>query len=371
MDLTEWHERHQLVHYTKSPEVVASILENGFLLVPNRRELIERFLGSEDFKGREPQEFGMVSFTELQKERARHHREIFGDFGVVVTWEWAVHHRAQRVLYVGDGPVFRAFKWLFEFGKQEILRHDPEASKGMSLTNRAVAMMYNQMYGHLLTIYEYMQPERDSSQVEWRIANPIPHYHNRYSDRDLMMRELVRLAKSKMCTLQVEPGHVEMLLCPAGDARRLKAAIPAAFRGVPIIPYSKLGTLRERVRAGLGAISSRAFPRWRTVYREAPPPADCVVLRKNASVAGIYALPQVERVNGLVVYGDDVLGRAYGNLQYRGVDGSEFEVRLPFIDIARLWAYLADMAAEPRFKGLFDLAFRRLCELGEVRARTE
>lgn len=369
MQLTEWHERHQLVHYTKSPEVVASILENGFLLVPNRRELIERFLGSEEFKWREPQEFGMVSFTELQKERARHHREVFGDFGVVVTWEWAIHHRAQRVLYVGDGPVFRAFKWLFEFGKQEILRHDPEASKRMSLTNRAVAMMYSQMYGHLLTIYEYMQPERDSSQVEWRIANPIPEYHSRYSDRDHMMRELVRLAKSKIGTLTVEPGHVEMLLCPASDVRRLKAAIPAPFQSVPVIPYSKLGTLRERIRAGIGAISSRAFPRWRTVYREAPPPADCVVLRKNASVTGLYALPRVQRINGLVVSGDDILERAYGSLQYLGEDQNEFEVRMPFLDLARLLAYLSNMASEPKLNGLFDLALRRLRELGEIRGK--
>jgi hypothetical protein len=58
----------RLVHYTKSAEVLVSILENGFLLVPNKRNLINALLGEEIFPDREPQQFGMVSFTQLPFE---------------------------------------------------------------------------------------------------------------------------------------------------------------------------------------------------------------------------------------------------------------------------------------------------------------
>ena len=44
-----WYEQHLLVHYTKSADVVGAILKNGFLLVPNKRHLINRFLPEFDF----------------------------------------------------------------------------------------------------------------------------------------------------------------------------------------------------------------------------------------------------------------------------------------------------------------------------------
>lgn len=108
--MTDWYSHHRLFHYTKSEETVAAILQYGFLLMPNKRHLINAFLPSDDFSQREPQEFGMVSFTELESQQARSHRERFGEFGICVGWQWALRNNAQRVIYVEDsGLVFSDF----------------------------------------------------------------------------------------------------------------------------------------------------------------------------------------------------------------------------------------------------------------------
>src|SRR6266849_1949664 len=110
-----------LVHYTSSIEVVRSILDTGFLFIPNKRHLINSLLGEELFSDREPQEFGMVSLTQLPLDRATGHRERFGPFGIVGSLEWALHAGAQRVIYLDEkGPIAEMFAWLFLFAKQEL-----------------------------------------------------------------------------------------------------------------------------------------------------------------------------------------------------------------------------------------------------------
>lgn len=186
-----WYASHQLVHYTRDPETVASILENGFLLVPNKRGLIQRLLNTREFTSREPQQFGMVSFTELRIDQAAGHRESFGGFGIAVAWDWVLRNNAQRVIYLGEGSVTDTFAWLFQFARQELERKSPEPVLEFTMANRAVAGMYSQLYGHLLTLYEFMEPERNSSQVEWRVVNKLPAYID-LTDRAAMIQNLIQ-----------------------------------------------------------------------------------------------------------------------------------------------------------------------------------
>src|ERR1044071_2339849 len=170
----------RLVHYTDSAETIASICENGFLLVPNKRHLINALLGEELFAeaDREPQEFGMVSFTQLPITQAELHRERFGAFGIVVSWDWANANEIQRVIYVDEsGQVAATFAWLFRLAKQEIERAVGGKPSRMALANKVFAMTTGStMYSRLLTLYEYMEPERNSPQVEWRIVNKVPQH---------------------------------------------------------------------------------------------------------------------------------------------------------------------------------------------------
>src|SRR5450755_1791338 len=77
-----------LTHYTRTLEAVVGILNNGFAWVPNRRNLMSALVAGHDFSKREPQEFGMISFTDWSPPAPPRHRKEFGDFGIVVSREW-------------------------------------------------------------------------------------------------------------------------------------------------------------------------------------------------------------------------------------------------------------------------------------------
>src|SRR6185312_16460838 len=112
----------RLTHYTRTIEAVANILTHGFAWVPNKRKLIQKFVPHHNFSGREPQQlFGMISFTDSEPPAPPKDLEEFGQFGIVVSSQWAQLHRAQRVLYVcEEGPVVDAFRGLFENGYEQL-----------------------------------------------------------------------------------------------------------------------------------------------------------------------------------------------------------------------------------------------------------
>jgi hypothetical protein len=292
-------QKYRLVHYTSSPEVVASILQNGFLLVPNKRHLINSLLGEELFFEREPQEFGMVSFTQLPITEAAEHRERFGAFGIVVSWEWAFSHDAERVIYVDEGgPVASTFAWLFRLGKQELECATGRVPSPFVLANKAMALTQNTtLYARLLTLYEYMEPERNSAQVEWRIVNKIPQYWDTTKNRSELVRELLEASKlsRNLGSVGVAPNDVHAFICPRSEKRDLEARLPEQFASVPILTYRSAGGLSRVARACDRALfAHRGRERVVEVERELPP--DRIWLTKNSN--GAYHLPEAGRIWG-------------------------------------------------------------------------
>lgn len=344
-----WCRLHQLVHYTRDPDTVSSILKNGFLLVPNGRGLIQKLLNTSEFADREPQQFGMVSFTELRIADAARHRESFGDFGIAVTWNWARRHNAQRVLYLGQGSVTETFAWLFQLARQELQRRSSEGDLEFALSNRAAAGMYSQLYAHLLTLYEFMEPERNSSQVEWRIVNALPDYMD-LTDRALLIQKLIQRAKSwKTGTVRLAPGDVTMLIAPPKQIARLRSTIPPEFRRVPILPLTRNRWISQLVPALANLIESRS-PR---------------ISQHEAAIAGqrgtgLEHIPEVTEISGLVVSADDVLDRAHIQLQYHSHDREFIEMKMPFLEAARLHGYLHAAMTDPKLASLVELAVRIL-----------
>jgi hypothetical protein len=348
VNIRSWYDSHQLVHYTRDAATVSSILENGFLLVPNGRGLIQKLLNTTEFSAREPQQFGMVSFTELQTAEASRHREQFGEFGIAVTWEWALRHNAQRVIYLGDGSVMSAFAWLFQFARQELLRKSPEPVVEFTMSNRAVAGMYSQLYGHLLTLYEFMEPERNSSQVEWRIVNSLPAYMD-LTDRTALIRKLIEQARAwKLGTVSISPKDVTMLIAPSKQIKGLRSTIPAEFRHIPIAPLTRnshlsriislvghLHELRLKQIAGLGAVK----------------PAQSFA-REN--------IPEVAAISGIAVTPDDVLERARVSVSYHSQDREFNVLNMPFIEAARLHGYLHAAMSDTKLGPLVQLASKVL-----------
>lgn len=329
--LPSWYDTHLLLHYTKSPEIVASILKNGFMLFPNRRHLINQLLGTNGFQKREPQQFGMVSFTELQRDDAVEHRESFGDCGIAVRWEWARRYNAQRVIYMGDGPVMHAFAWLFRYGRQELERACPEKVSESHLVNREIAALYDQVFAKLLTLYEYMEPERTSSQVEWRIVNPLPHYHD-LSDRDRLMKEMLSYTSKGIDTLKLGSSDVDFLVCPRHQVKQLRDVLPNGFQDVPILSCSRTNSFWSKIRSFVRYAEGNVR-RSGTIIIESPSAVDGPVIRKSPDLTGVYDIPPLKALNGIAIYPDKVLELATCSIQYKSDgDDSVFDLQMPLTE---------------------------------------
>ncbi len=338
------HETYRLVHYTNSPQVIGSILRYGFLLVPNKRYLINALLGEDLFAEREPQEFGMVSFTQLPVAEATAHRERFGRFGIVVSWDWALSHDAQRVVYVDEGgPIAATLAWLFRLAKQELERATDGAPSSETLTNKALAFTKGStLYARLLTLYEYMEPERSSGQVEWRIVNKIPQHHDTGKERGELVRELLEIVKmwKNFGSIRLTPNDVHAFIGPRGAKAELESELPEEFKSIPVLTYrsgdrlSRLGRARERA---LFAHRGRE----RVVEVEREPPPDVIWITKNSNAA--YYLPEVGRMWGGRLFIDELDAAIRMIFQYQSTTGFLCELAIPVRDALYLLNILKAM----------------------------
>jgi len=337
------HDSSRLAHYTSSVEVIASILTYGFLLVPNKRYLINALLGEDLFNEREPQEFGMVSFTQLRMEDAAAHRDRFGTFGIIVSWDWALRNDAQRVVYVDvEGPVASELVWLFRFARQEFERAAGGTVDARSLENKvAAAFARSTLWSRLLTLYEYMEPERNSAQIEWRIANRLPQYHSGATRSDVVrsILEAVKLWK-KFGSVRITPNDVHGFICPRGELSQLRSVLPTGFQNIPILTYRSQPALSRFRQVHEQALRAHRL-RERLVTVVEPPPEGS--LRVDASSSGGYNLPEVAHIEGARLFQDELNVATRVQVQYRSVTGSLCDVVLPIRDALYLLNALREL----------------------------
>jgi hypothetical protein len=228
-----------LTHYTRSIEAVVGILCNGFAWVPNRRALISDLVPFHPFDEREPQQFGMISFTELEPGNAAAHRKAFGDFGISVSKTWAERHKAQKVIYVDrKGPIFEALRWLFQAGYEQLeaaIEYPDDAALRMAFTNKAMAgVAGGPLWAHLLQLYEYLEPIERSDQQEWRIVHPHPYYGLADSKSEIIKSVSPPQGWAKhLNVVPVEPGDVVQIIYPAPIRDDLRDILPEPYRDVP------------------------------------------------------------------------------------------------------------------------------------------
>jgi hypothetical protein len=184
-----------LTHYTRTLQGVAGILSNGLAWVPNRRNLMSKLVAGADFSKREPPQFEMISFTDWTPPAPPPHREAFGNFGIVGSREWARARkplrgfhpenvepelRAQRVIYVEEGPCLDALRWLFTstFNHFNIDREGDKfalLSATSPVINKAMAGVEGEaLWVNLLTLCAYLEEGDHAYQSEWRIVHPLP-----------------------------------------------------------------------------------------------------------------------------------------------------------------------------------------------------
>ena len=234
-----------LTHYTANPENVVSILENGFVWAAKRRHLIRDFLPEHDYKKpkREPQQFGLISFTALPPEHAAAVRNRFGRFGIAVTAEWAVERNIGQVVYMPPvGPVFDVLKSLFELGYKEMkdsVQHPEDGMWTMGFENASAAASINgaMLWANLLRLYEFLEPAHYAEQCEWRFVNSTPMYSIKEKPKasvaDVVPAKNWALVDG-LLAVKIRPPGIAYLVTPIGKASELRDRLPSDFADVHI-----------------------------------------------------------------------------------------------------------------------------------------
>jgi hypothetical protein len=231
-----------LTHYTRTMDAVVNILEHGFRWMPNRRRLTELLIPQHDFAKREPQQFGMISFTEIEPECACQHNEVFGKFGIGVTDSWAREHQAQRVLYVNEqGPLKDALKELFAVAYSDLecrIKHPEDGFWRLAYENKAAArgIAGARTWACLLGLWEFLEPAANAWQREWRIVNPMPHYGLSEDKAEAIAEVSPPRGWAKDTHLiKVSPSDVVALSCPSDHRSELHARVSRQFSSIEII----------------------------------------------------------------------------------------------------------------------------------------
>ncbi len=231
-----------LTQYTKKIDGVVNILSHGFAWVANRRNLVDILIPHHDYSGREPQQFGMVSFTEASPEEARSHSGTFGRYGIVVSDDWAKRKNAQRVFYVeSEGLITESLRAVFGIGYRDCearIRFPDDAAWTMAYENKVVAgkVVGAALWANLLQLYEYMESSQFSCEREWRIVHHEPYY----SLAGLRTEQVIGDVSppqgwaKHLNVITIAPADVAALICPSQERQLFQQALPAKYANVPV-----------------------------------------------------------------------------------------------------------------------------------------
>lgn len=233
-----------ITHYTHSINTIEQVLNNGLAWVPNKRNLIASLVDHHDFSKREPQEFGMISFTELPASNTKQHRDVFGNYGIVMTPKWVSDNNVQKVMYIDtDGPVHEALTTLFNIGYFDLkskIKHSEDGMWEMSYTNKAMAgaVAGSQVWACLLQLYEYFEPIKYSYQQEWRIVQKEPLYGYKETKEEVIKNVSPPVGWASIINvIKVQPKDIQGFICPQGDEPLLLKALPESYRSHKIDTY--------------------------------------------------------------------------------------------------------------------------------------
>jgi hypothetical protein len=212
-----------------------------------------------EFSEREPQEFGMISFTDWSPPAPPKHREQFGDFGIVVSREWAQAKkkvrgfasenieedlRAQRVIYIEEGPVLDALRWLYTTAHNHLNSQSKDdaltriAPTSVILSKVMARIEGEDLWSNLLTIYEYLALGENAYQSEWRIVNHLPVYGYAPSISELIKAVSPPEGWAKVTglrTLRAPDAAINGFVCPRQAEASLREAMPPQFSTKQIV----------------------------------------------------------------------------------------------------------------------------------------
>lgn len=222
-----------LYHYTSRAAVIG-ILERGFAYMPCDRLLLAAFFGrNRPFMG-DPQNYGMVCFTEAPPKQARAVRKK-GDHFLAMRAEWARDKGVRKVRYFGPYDTWRLRRQFMAALKEmtAMIAYPDDEGLKLAYRNKAFAALLGaSKYAELLDLYEYSQTWRDRGQREWRITQKLPFY-------DLPSGQLPSPEGWGMLHyLRFNADDVAFIGCPTARAEEVRNALPMFARSIQIQEFS-------------------------------------------------------------------------------------------------------------------------------------
>ena len=218
-----------LIHFT-SKDGLCGILENGFALLPCDRALLDDLFGrNRPFEG-DPQNFGMVCFSEALLEKSAPVRKK-GNYGIAVKFDWAEENGIRKVQYISRLKAFRLqrrFRKAVETLKSRIGYPEDEGLKLAFKNKEFAAFMGAPEYTEILDEYEYFQTSRDKAQREWRITQKLPFYNLQPGQVPSGKRW------GRLYFRKIEPQDIKFLVCPTGHEAATRNFIPNRYRCLEI-----------------------------------------------------------------------------------------------------------------------------------------
>lgn len=226
-----------LIHFTGKSALIG-ILKTGFALMPCDRRLLDDLFGTNrPFEG-DPQNFGMVCFTEAPLNKSKEIRKK-GDYGIAVKMEWALDKGIRKVKYLGRSETHllrEKYKRAIRQMQNAIRFPDDEGLKLAFKNKEFAAFLGAPAYAALLDEYEYSQTLRDEKQMEWRITQHHPFYNAEPG--------VVPSAEGWggiLFYVKFDLQDVAYLVSPSGKHKELRRDLPRKFRQLEIRTVDPVG----------------------------------------------------------------------------------------------------------------------------------
>jgi len=154
-----------LYHFTKTIEVLESILLNGFY----PRYCLEdvRWMG----KGQAMMAFPIVCFSDIPIDESQAHRGQYGGYGLELTKEWGFKNNINPVIYSADvGPAMSMVNFLIDSDMRDVMKPGDLKSEYYSHAYQLNALI-KPIQG-VMMVGGYLEQKEFYKESEWRyVAN--------------------------------------------------------------------------------------------------------------------------------------------------------------------------------------------------------
>lgn len=233
-----------LTHYTKTVDAIVNILQWGFGWSQLPRG-VSGLLPADlvlPAPWEEPEQFGMVSFTEAKAPASSTHRRDFGGLGIVVRRAWVASLGGRPVEYVEQGSErFEELQRMADSSIREMRSHPtyPELGFGtLGEISAAIASgnLGGQAWARFLRTFAFIGPAKNAWQREWRIAKTVMEGGIPHDRAERLANISPPRGWGQFLHVQKVPAEdVLGFVAPALKAHELRASLSEEFRGRPVV----------------------------------------------------------------------------------------------------------------------------------------